>query len=385
MISRPYIPSTHTPCVTIALALLFSLSNGPASADLTEMGSLDQEQAEEKVELKDMKGELNDIKKTMSEAANAMGKLGAQLSQPQIKEFHLVAKEAQWELSPGTTVAALSYNGQVPGPVVRVQEGDPVRIILHNQLNVPTSLYFHGLSLPHAVDGLPRRQSGLLGPGETYAYQFIANRAGTIWYHPQVIHADQVFAGLSGVLVVEPRSAARPYTRDYVMVIEQWDVQPREQSPAGGRGKRGDKEKEPAGGAERPVSNAVSNGSMHKAPHSVTYFTVNGKTAPAIAPIEVKKGDRIRLRIVNASQQICPLFLTGHRFEIIATNGSEAGEINPRRDTVTMQPGDRYDLEFVADNPGIWSLSSLLVSQTTNEGKFPGGIACIVRYAEAAK
>ena len=64
----------------------------------------------------------------------------------------------------------------------------------------------------------------------------------------------------------------------------------------------------------------------------------------------------------------------------IATNGSDQSEVFPKRDTITLAPGDRYDLEFIADNPGVWSLSSLLPTQTANGGSFPGGVACVVRY-----
>lgn len=137
--------------LAVAWALLIFSGVPAAAADFGEMGSLEEEQAREKVELGDMKKEMADIKKTMSEAAKAAGQVGAQLSAGQIKEFHLVAKEAQLDIGGGITVPALTYNGQSPGPVIRVQEGDAVRIVLHNQLRVPTSLYFQGLILPHRV------------------------------------------------------------------------------------------------------------------------------------------------------------------------------------------------------------------------------------------
>jgi FtsP/CotA-like multicopper oxidase with cupredoxin domain len=362
----------------IVLLSSLALALSPARADLGEMGSLEQEQAQEKVELQDMKGEMEDIKKTMSEAAQAMSQASAQVSQSQaqIKEFHLTARETPWEICPGVVVPAIAYNGQVPGPVIRVQEGDPVRIVLHNQLKVPTSLYFHGLVLPHSVDGLPRRQAGLIAPGDTFAYQFVASRAGTFWYHPQVIHTNQLFEGLSGVLVVEPRTLARAYTTDHVLVIERWEGSvPGQAQPARGKATRTpDKSAHRDTTAAEPLAKTSA--------RNVSYFTINGKTAPAIPAIEVKKGDRVRLRLVNSSPDACPIYLTGHRFEVIAVNGSEKEDINPRRDVITMQPGDRYDLEFIADNPGVWSLSSLLPEQSSNDGKFPGGLACVVRYSE---
>lgn len=306
-------------------------------ADVESMG---QAQAEKEAETRSMREELNDLKSNISDSMNSMQALQKKMAEQKVKEFHLFAKEGDLELCAGVNVHALTYNGQSPGPVIRVNVGDVVRIVLHNQLKAPTSLYFQGLVLPYKVDGLPHKDAGIVQAGESFAYQFVANQEGTFWYHPQVINADQQAQGLSGVLVVEPREG-KSYDRDYVLVLSQWH-----------------------------------------APQAVTYFSVNGKCAPATAAIEVDKGEKILLRIVNTTAQVCPLSLTGHRFEIISTNGSDPAEPHLLRDTVSVNPLDRVDLLFTADNPGVWSLSSGLANQTTNCGKFPGGIATVVRYKD---
>jgi FtsP/CotA-like multicopper oxidase with cupredoxin domain len=112
------------------------------------------------------------------------------------------------------------------------------------------------------------------------------------------------------------------------------------------------------------------------------FFMVNGRSAPLISPLNVKSGERIRFRVINASQDRIPLHLTGHRFEICATNGSEGMEPHVMRDTVCLEPSDRYDLEITTDNPGVWSFGSESLEQCTYNGKFPGGIAIILRYDE---
>ncbi len=114
-------------------------------------------------------------------------------------------------------------------------------------------------------------------------------------------------------------------------------------------------------------------------------FLCNGKSAQSIPPLELKNGERIRLRMVNASQQACPFSLTGHRLEIVSQNGSDPIEPHVIRDTITIHPGERMDLEFTADNPGVWSLSSMNMSQCSFNGQFPGGFAMVVRYPEALK
>jgi len=374
----------------LAGLLLFLILNAcawtPAAlAQISDVSSLEEEQAKEKIELEKMKEEIKGVKSTMSESMQAMGRLGAQLSRPPVREFHLVAKEAVWELFPGNGVEAMTYNGQTPGPVIAVEEGDQVRVVLHNQLKVPTSLYFHGLILPHSVDGLPRQKEGLIGPGESYAYQFVANQPGTFWYHPQVIHAEQQTRGLFGALVVKPRSAAPTYERELTMVIGQFAVVPQSAMMSGTTTKNVRAARTPPGKAagSGQAPNVVLANIGLLPPAAVTYFTINGKAAPAIPPVDLNKGERVRLRVINAGQQVCPLYLSGHRWQIVAMNGCDLSQDRLVCDSLAIQPGERYDLEFTADNPGVWSLSSLLAAQTTNNGKFPGGIAVVVRYPDS--
>lgn len=321
---------------------LFQLSCFASPID--DAADLSTQQAQEKQELNDMRKEMGDIKSIMNEAQQGMEQLRQKAAHAQsLQEVHLIARDAAWEVANGVSTMLFTYNGQLPGPVIRVKEGTPVRIVLHNQLREPTSLCLHGLVLPQAIAGLPRKEAGMVAPGATYAFQFNALTAGTYWYHPQVVHADQMARGLYGALVVEPVSTQPAYDRDVVLVLAKTVVE----------GK--------------------------------PFFTVNGKCAPLIPPIEVKSGERIRLRIINAGDFSCPIYLTGHRFDVVGHNGSDLLEPHLRRDTVCVEPGDRYDLEFTADNPGVWSLSSTVPEQTTTEGKFPGGIAVVVRYPEVLK
>jgi len=90
------------------------------------------------------------------------------------KEFRLVAKEMKWELLPGVEVNAWTYNGQIPGPEIRVKEVDRVKIILQNQLSVPITIHWHGLIVPNRMDGVPGISMPEVKPGETYTYEFIS-------------------------------------------------------------------------------------------------------------------------------------------------------------------------------------------------------------------
>ena len=326
---------------TIAAALLLFLLT-PSGSIAQSMG---QEQIQEKRELDNMKSDINDIKSTIDKTVNSLNDLATQMSKGPDNEIHLLVKETRVELVPGKFLDGITYNGKLPGPTIRAREGAPLKVVLHNQSRRQTSLLFHGLNLPQSVSGLPRKKAGAVNPGEIYAFQFVPSQAGTYWYHPQVNHLSQKTLGLYGALIVESSHQRNPYDRDFVLMFGQASV--------------------------RGVSGPAE-----------TVFTINGNTGSTIKPMELRKGERIRLRMINASNQVIPLSLTGHKLEIVSINGSDALEPHVFRDTLTLNPSDRVDADFTADNPGVWSLASEIPEQASNQGVFPGGIACVVRYIE---
>lgn len=361
--------------------------------------SMQQEQAEERIEMEKMRDEINDIKGTINDAVNQMNALGQQMANTGFKEIHLFARESVCDVAPGTAVSCLTYNGKIPGPEIRVKEGDRVRVVLHNQLSVATSLHFNGMNLPDSVDGLPRKDFGLVKPKESFVFQLVPRQRGTFWYHPQVMHSDQKSRGMFGAIVVEPKDpAGAEGGRDKDMVVFLSDLaisaQPspaRAGSPARATAPTGSTPVSPqattASGAVRTPAQGTTYDAvaqMHHNPPARLLFLMNGQSAPLIPMIDLRKGLRVRLRFINASaSRTIPMQLTGHRFEIVSENGSDLLEPHVFRDTLQLNPCDRTDVEFTADNPGLWSLSSLLPYQSSNQqGKFPGGIACIVRYLE---
>ena len=333
----------------VALTALTSALYSPQFAMSQSMG---QEQIEEKKELDSMKGEINDVKSNIDKTLQGLSDLATQMSKQPDNEIHLLVKDSRIEVIPGKFIDGMTYNGKVPGPTIRAREGAPLRVVLHNQSRKQTSLIFHGLMLPQSVSGLPKRKGGAVGPGEIYAFQLIPNQAGTFWYHPQVTNPFQKSLGLYGALIVEPANARHNYDRDFVMMLGQSTVH----------------------SALTPGGKLADAGS--------TVFTINGLTGSSIKPIELRKGERIRLRLINASNQVIPLSLTGHKLEIVSINGSDSLEPHVFRDTLTLNPADRVDADFTADNPGVWSLASENSEQATDLGSFPGGIACVVRYIE---
>lgn len=343
----------------LASALFFFAAANSALAQFDEVDDLAAEQAKEKIELEKMKQEMRSIKNEVQGAMQSMTNLtdmanaAAHGQAPgQVQEFHLFAREAQLDLGGGLKANCLTYNGQIPGPDVHLVEGVPAKIVLHNELSQPTSLHFHGLVLPQSVDGLPRagalekdiKPERYLRPKESFVYQFVPQSHTTAYYHPQVMHLAQRSNGMYGALIVHPRLPTRGVGLEQALFIGQVQAEQEKNKP----------------------------------PRMV--YVVNGKTAPHIPALEVTPGKKVRLHIYNTTEQSVPLHLSGHKFEIISQDGSDPLEPHRLRDTVVIEGGSRVDLDFLADNPGVWSLASERVSQITDQGKFPAGIAIVLRY-----
>ncbi len=125
-----------------------------------------------------MKAPVDVYKKQLTDGPNTKG-VGAQLMDPTIlpdgtKQFRLTAAITDWEVSPGKTVKAWTYNGTVPGPTIRVNPGDHVQVVLDNQLPQSTAIHFHGITVPNAMDGVPDVTQPPVKPGESFTYDFVA-------------------------------------------------------------------------------------------------------------------------------------------------------------------------------------------------------------------
>lgn len=237
------------------------------------------------------------------------------------------------------TTRAWGYNGQTPGPELRVREGDLVRVVLRNTLPVPTTIHWHGVHVSPEMDGPAGLNQAAVEPGEEFTYEFFATPAGTRWYHSHADPALQVPMGLHGPLIIEPATPPRPYTydREYTLVLGEWDS---ELTPevAAGTSQRG------------PRDRTLRGGELGS-----DMFLVNGKAHGGIPPLIVSEGDRVLLRMINAGHMAHPIHLHGHSFRIVATDGNPVPQgMEWTKDTVLIGPAERYDLEFDAINPGVW-------------------------------
>ena len=254
-----------------------------------------------------------------------------------VKVYDLTAEELQWEVEPGRRVKAWAYNGQVPGPQIRVREGDRVRINLTNKLPESTSIHFHGLELPNDQDGVPFITQPPIKPGESYTYEFTVPNAGSHMYHSHHNAAIQVGLGLLGAFVVERKRplAAQKADVDYVMVL---------------------------------------NDGYHG-------YTLNGKGFPATEPIVCAQGQVVRLRFMNEGMMIHPMHLHGLHMTVIAKDGWD--QPAPWKcDTLNVAPGERWDVLVRATNPGTWAFHCHILPHAESEhGMFGMVTALIVKPA----
>jgi FtsP/CotA-like multicopper oxidase with cupredoxin domain len=243
----------------------------------------------------------------------------------------------QWEVAPGELVEAYAYDGTVPGPLLRATEGDKIRIVLKNELPEPTVIHVHGPMLPNAMDGVPDVTQPVVNPGETFAYEFEAKPAGTFLYHTHHNSVMQKSKGLYGVLQIDPKEEVKTYDREYFQVIGE------------------------LGG----------------------FFVINGKAFPSTDVIEAKLGERVRIRLINLGEMVHPMHSHGFATKIVGTDGHPVPEAAQLlKDTVTIGPGERYDLEFVADNPGTWVYHCHILSHVQNKGVEPGGMSSVIKVTE---
>ncbi len=272
-----------------------------------------------------------------------------------VKVFELTAKAVQWPILDGVTVTAYTYNGTVPGPMIRVTEGDQVRIVVKNELPTPTTIHWHGVEVPNVMDGVPGVTQDPIQPGETFTYEFTAKPAGTFMYHSHYEGDIQVGAGLYAPFIIDPKMPeANPPAVDVTLMISEWLM------------------RDGRTFAAMPMSGMKPN-----------YFTINGKAFPATETITVKKGDRVRIRFIGIGQFIHPMHLHGMPFEIVATDGHPVPETaRLTKDTVSVAPGERYDIEFVATETGQWMLHCHILHHTTNDNVEPGGLMLVVNVVE---
>jgi manganese oxidase len=243
-----------------------------------------------------------------------------------VKEFHLVAEAVTREIAPGMKAHLWGYNGQSPGPTIEVVEGDRLRMFVTNRLPEATSIHWHGQRLPNGMDGVSGLTQPSIKPGQTYVYEFTAQRSGTFMYHPHADDMTQMAMGMMGFWVTHPREPHfMPVDRDYVLLLNAYDIDPGSYTPK--------------------VSTMLD----------FNLWTFNSRAYPGIDPMVARLGERVRIRVGNLTMTNHPVHLHGHEFVVTGTDGGwiPASARLPEV-TTDIGVGQMKTLEFSATAPGDW-------------------------------
>ncbi len=266
---------------------------------------------------------------------------GGQPLEPEVIDgvptYDLVLQKVLWDTGGGAWKEAYTINGMVPGPLLRVKEGQLTRFRVRNELDEPSSIHWHGMILPPEQDGVAHLTQDPIEPGESFVYEFKPGPAGTHWYHSHFDGAKQVMMGLFGVMVVEPEDPGHPTHPS------QYDVE-----------------------------HVIAMGDAGLG------LTMNGKRFPYNLPMKVEKGQRVLIRLINTGVGNHPMHGHGHDYYIVAKDGNPLP--NPWLvNTVDVAPGETFDLKFVANNPGSWLFHCHILPHAEGpDGMF--GLTALLEY-----
>ncbi|MDQ2677665.1 MAG: multicopper oxidase domain-containing protein [Actinomycetota bacterium] len=260
--------------------------------------------------------------------------LGGQTLEPTIaadgaKEWTLTAEIVDWEVSPGKTVKAWTYNGTVPGPTLRGEVGDHIRVKVINKLPMATDVHMHGMILPNDQDGVAPLTQDLIQPGDEYTYEYTVTDPAIAMYHPHHHGQMTVPNGMWGSMIFSPKGGGG--TSDYTIP----------------RGKTVSGVPIPADLKVAQEHNMVLNDA------GVIGLSLNGKSFPATQPYALGQGDWMLVNYYNEGLQYHPMHL--HQFPqlVVARDGIPLDQPY-YADTISVGPGERYTVLFQADKPGVW-------------------------------
>jgi FtsP/CotA-like multicopper oxidase with cupredoxin domain len=275
-------------------------------------------------------------------------------------DYTLRIEPTTLDIGPGATVKTLAFNGQVPGPLLRLREGVPVTIDVTNAATNPDIVHWHGLAIDTLNDGAMEEGSPMITPGQTHRYSFTPKPSGTRWYHT---HAGAfgdlsmgTYTGQFGFLLIDGRQAAPAHDQEVNLAVHHWEpsfvpmVQTmREQS------------------SNMPLTSGSDVGYQ--------WATINTHQLGAGEPVRVKKGERVLMRLLNASAtENVVLALPGHRFQVVAMDGNPVP--NPTSvEVLSLGVAERVDAIVEMNNPGVWVLGSTLDKSRQM------GLGIVVEYA----
>ena len=280
---------------------------------------------------------------------------------PQPKpDYSLKIQPTSLDIAPGVTIKTTAYNGQVPGPILRIKEGVPVTIDVTNASANPDIVHWHGLAIDSLNDGAMEEGSPMIAPGAQLRYTYTPRPSGTRWYHTHAGAGSDLslgtYSGQFGFLMVEGKSDPGHYDQELFLAIHHWEPSfvPMVMDMR-------------AASANQPLTTGSDVG--------YKYATINSHMLGAGDPIKVKQGQRVLLHLLNASAtENVVLALPGHSFKVLAMDGNPVP--NPSAvEVLSLAVAERVDAVVEMNNSGVWILGSTLADARKM------GLGIVVEYA----
>ncbi len=275
-------------------------------------------------------------------------------------DYTLRIQPAILDIGRGVSVHTVAYNGQVPGPLLRLKEGVPVVIDVTNATQSEEIVHWHGLAIGTLPDGAAEEGSPTIGAGRTLRYSFTPKPAGTRWYHTHAMAKDDLrlagYTGQFGFLLVEGRDPAPQHDQEVNLAVHHWEPSfvPMVETMR-------------ATSANLPQTTGSDVG--------YKYASFNGHMLGAGEPIRVRKGDRVLMRLLNASAtENVVLALPGHSFRIIAMDGNAVPHPHAV-EVLSLAVAERVDAIVEMNAPGVWVLGSTLQAERAK------GLGVVIEYA----
>jgi len=329
------------------------------------------------------------------------------------KTFHLEFTVFNHELLPGVMLPCFSFNNQVPGPVFRVQENDWIKVVAVNKTDEMHTIHWHGVDLIYTMDGVPMVTQDPIHAQETFVYRFQARPHGTRFYHCHFSTPLHFTTALHGAFIIDtpddPIRRAFPYERDYVLVLQSFDVnfarrhmnatlegmkrvnklmEQRRLTPATHAFFRNyaDFTKAIKTGWRPPYTRGNAESNTDVFDMRPRFFAINGKSYPATVETEhlyIRRGENIRVRLINATITDHHMHLHGHQFWKVAEDGNPLPQPY-RLNTVPVTPGKTVDIIIQGTNPGFWDFHDHMELHARNNGISPGGMITMLEYEDLA-
>ncbi|MGB0652140.1 MAG: multicopper oxidase domain-containing protein [Thermoplasmatota archaeon] len=287
----------------------------------------------------------------------------------------------------GAARDALGDKCSVPGPQLRVKQGDRVIVEFQNEHFHPHTIHWHGQYVPWESDGVPGNTQDSVTPGTSFTYDFIARRAGTLWYHCHVDTQFHVMQGLFGVIIVEPQDETyepKDIDREYTFVyhtlvrdqVEAIPLKPGEVLDPHAKHRHG------------ATCGASGIQGCQNPPVDVSPDTwmLNGVSLPNTLEdpdslIKIDVGERVRVRFLNAGETVETIHTHGHDMLVTHRDGNP---LPPAArfyvDTLLIGPAERYDVVIEGHTPGAWMMHTHVDGHVTNDHMAPGGGMSMIVY-----